>query len=60
MAELCCTQGISDTTFYAWRSKYGCVEVSDAERLKALEEGEPHAEETADHASARSSKHILP
>lgn len=27
--------GISDATFYKWRSKYGGTEVSDARRLKA-------------------------
>ena len=30
--------GISDATFYTWRSKYGGMEVSDAKRLKAVEE----------------------
>jgi putative transposase len=30
--------GISDATFYKWRSKYGGLEVSDARKLKALEE----------------------
>ena len=29
---------ISDATFYKWRSKYGGMEVSDAKRLKALED----------------------
>lgn len=29
---------MSDATFYKWRSKYGGMEVSDAKRLKALEE----------------------
>lgn len=36
-ADLCRTHGISDATFYKWRSKYGGMEVSDAKRLKALE-----------------------
>ncbi|EKE71829.1 hypothetical protein B30_08673 [Celeribacter baekdonensis B30] len=35
--ELCRQHGISDATFYKWRSKYGGMEVSDARRLKALE-----------------------
>ena len=35
--ELCRKYGISDATFYKWRSKYGGMEVSDARRLKALE-----------------------
>lgn len=30
--------GVSDATFYTWRKKYGGMEVSDAKRLKALEE----------------------
>ena len=36
--ELCRKHGISDATFYTWRKKYGGMEVSDAKRLKALEE----------------------
>tara|TARA_R110002096_G_scaffold171597_1_gene344795 strand:+ start:174 stop:458 length:285 start_codon:yes stop_codon:yes gene_type:complete len=35
--ELCRTHGVSDATFYKWRSKYGGMEVSDAKKLKALE-----------------------
>jgi|TARA_R110000824_G_scaffold195805_1_gene378727 putative transposase len=35
--DLCRTHGISDATFYKWRSKYGGMEVSDAKKLKALE-----------------------
>jgi putative transposase len=30
--------GISDATFYTWRKRYGGMEVSEAKRLKALEE----------------------
>ncbi len=37
-AELCRKHGISDATFYKWRSKYGGMEVSDAKKLKGLEE----------------------
>ena len=37
-AELCRKYGISDATFYNWRSKYGGMEASDAKRLKALED----------------------
>lgn len=36
--DLCRKHGISDATFYKWRSKYGGLEVSDARRLKALED----------------------
>ena len=37
-ADLCRKHGISDATFYTWRSKYGGLEVSEAKRLKALED----------------------
>ena len=36
-AELCRKHGISDATFYKWRSKYGGMDVQDARKLKALE-----------------------
>ncbi len=36
-ADLCRKHGISDATFYKWRSRYGGMEVSDAKKLKALE-----------------------
>ena len=35
--ELCRKHGISDATFYKWRSKYGGIDVSDARRRKTLE-----------------------
>ena len=35
--ELCRKHGISDATFYKWRSRYGGMEVSDTRRLKTLE-----------------------
>jgi putative transposase len=37
-ADLCRKHGISDATFYIWRKKYGGMDVSEAKRLKALEE----------------------
>ena len=36
--ELCRKHGVSEATFYAWRSKYGGMDVSDARKLKALDE----------------------
>ena len=36
--ELCHKYGVSDATFYKWRSKYGGMDVSEAKRLKSLEE----------------------
>jgi putative transposase len=38
VAEICRRHGISDATFYTWRSKYGGLELSEAKRLKTLEE----------------------
>jgi putative transposase len=38
IVDLCRTHGISDVTFYNWRTKYGGMEVSDAKRLKQLED----------------------
>lgn len=37
-AELCRKHGISEATFYNWKAKYGGMEVSEAKRLKALED----------------------
>ncbi|AXR65021.1 transposase [Leptospira mayottensis] len=37
-SEICRKYGISDNTFYRWRSKYGGLELSDLKRMKALEE----------------------
>ena len=36
--EVCRKHGISDATFYKWKAKYGGMGVSDARRLKALED----------------------
>jgi len=38
VVDLCRIHGISDATFYNWRTKYGGMEVSDAKRLKQLED----------------------
>ena len=38
IVDLCRTHGISDVTFYNWRTKFGGMEVSDAKRLKVLED----------------------
>jgi putative transposase len=36
--DLCRKHGISDATFYKWRSRSGGMEISDARKLKASEE----------------------
>ena len=38
MGELCRKHGISQQTFYRWKAKYGGLEVSDAQRLRQLED----------------------
>jgi len=37
-ADVCRGHGISEATFYNWKAKYGGLEVSEAKRLKALED----------------------
>jgi putative transposase len=36
--DLCRRQGISGTTFYKWKAKFGGLEASDAKRLRTLED----------------------
>jgi putative transposase len=38
IAELCRQHGIAEGTYYRWKSRYGGMEVSEARRLKALED----------------------
>lgn len=37
-ADVCRKHAISQPTFYNWKSKFGGMDVSDAKRLRALEE----------------------
>lgn len=37
-ADLCRQHGISEATLYNWRSRYGGLQVSDAKRLRSLED----------------------
>ena len=37
-SELCRQHGISEQTLYRWKAKYGSMEVSDAKKLKQLED----------------------
>ena len=36
--DLCRKHGISDATYYNWKAKYGRMTVSDAKKLKTLED----------------------
>lgn len=38
LSELCRRIGVSETTIQRWRRKYGGLQVSEAQRLKALED----------------------
>ena len=38
VTELCRKHGLSSATYYAWKAKFGGLEVSDARRLRALED----------------------
>ena len=38
VVDICRKHGISSATFYKWTAKYGGLDVSDARRLKALED----------------------
>ena len=37
-SDICRKYGISSATFYKWKAKYGGLGISDAKRLKALED----------------------
>ena len=38
VTELCRRHSLSSATYYAWKAKFGGLEVSDAKRLRALED----------------------
>ena len=38
VADLCRKHGLSSPTFYKWKAKFGGLDVSEARRLKALED----------------------
>jgi putative transposase len=37
-ADLCRKHGLSEATFYNWKAKFGGMDVSEAKRLRALED----------------------
>ena len=54
-ADVCRKHGVSSATFYKWKARYGGLDVSDARRLKALEDENAklkklHAEAMLDNA----------
>jgi len=38
VAELCRKHGVSDASIYKWKARFGGMEVSEAKRLRALED----------------------
>ena len=38
ISDVCRKHGISDATYYKWKSKYGGMEASDLKRVRELEE----------------------
>ena len=38
VADLCRKHGVSDASIYKWKARYGAMDVSEARRLKTLEE----------------------
>ena len=51
-ADLARKHGISEATLYNWKAKYGGMDVSEAKRLRALEDENAQAEEAAGRADA--------
>jgi putative transposase len=37
-SDVCRKYGVSDATFYKWRSRFGGMKISDARKLKALDD----------------------
>jgi putative transposase len=52
-AVVCRKRGISSATVYKWKAKFGGLDVSDAKRLKALEEDNAKAEKAFGRGNAR-------
>ena len=39
VADLCRKHGVSDASIYKWKAKFGGMDVSEAKRLRSLEDG---------------------
>ena len=57
VADVCRSHGISQPTFYNWKSKYGGLEVSELRRLKELEN--EHAKLKRMYAELAMDNHVL-
>ena len=61
--DLCRRHGISGTTFYKWKAKFGGMEASDAKRLRALEDENPRLKkllaEMLDNAALKGSRELV-
>ncbi len=51
-ADLARKHGVSEATLYNWKAKYGGMDVSEAKRLKQLEDENAKAEEAAGRSDA--------
>lgn len=56
-AEVCRSHGISPATFYKWKARFGGLEVSEARRLRHLEEENRKLKELL--ANATLDNHVL-
>ena len=52
-ADICRKRGLSTATFYKWKAKYGGMDVSEARRLKALEDENAKLKKLRDLANER-------
>jgi len=60
VADLCRKHGISDATFFNWRSRYGGMDVSEARRLRQLEEENQRLKRlVADHGDVLGTSHQI-
>ena len=57
-ADVCRKHGISSATFYKWKAKYGGLDVSEAKRLKSLEDENANCGGSLEPAKSAPSFHI--
>ena len=58
-AEVCRHHGVSWTTFYKWKAKFGRMDVSDARRLKTLEQENSRLKRLLAEAELNTRKNLL-